>query len=405
MPDSFDISTFGVKDTRVVGDYNAAEEFLSFDEDALPGDADNLKTIKEAELEEAKKKAEAEKKKAAATTETEEEEEIDDILGELEDKKEPKEEVKDAVVEDKKEEDTKEEEEDKGNSYEELAKDLLRLGVFSAKENEVPAKTGQELLARFQEEGQLRATQWLDDFLTSNGDENRDLFDAIFIKGVSPAEYLPVYNEVQKFEGMDLTIEDNQKRVYREFYKRVGMDEDKVEKRLQKTIDYGDLESEVPDLHEKIVSQDKDRLLEMEQESQIQKANVKKADAEYKNGIQKILSEAVKTKEFKGMPVTEKRAREAFDFIYTPKYKTPNGQLLTEFDKFVLESKRPENLEQRLILAFLKLDNFDFKNIKKQAISEESKELFNSLASKVTKDKTRATKTNEKESGSVWSNL
>lgn len=408
--EAFDVNSFGISDTKVVGDYQAAEDFLA-------GDGEDIKTIEEADAE-AKKKAEALKKKqplkAPIKKDEEEEEETEekeegaiDPFGEMEPKKDKTAETEEEVEEDKKEEEENKEGEPEvqaQNSYEELSKDLLKLGLFTEMEGVGLPKTGDELLNRFKAEGQREATQWLDDFIGRHGDDRKELFEAIFLNGVDPAEYIPVYNEVQKFEGMDITVEENQKRVYREFYRRLGWEEDKVEKRLQKTIDYGDLESETPDLLHSIVNQDKERLSEMEDQKKIQMETQKRADAEYKTGLQKLLNESLKTKDFKGVPVTEKRVREAFDFLYTPKYKTPNGQLLTEFDKFVLESKKPENLEDRLLLALLKLDNFDFKKIKQQAISEESKEIFSSLATKVTKDKTRATKTQSQATGgSEWS--
>lgn len=403
MPESFDVNNFGVTDTRVVGNLEAAEEFFSADDDLLNG---KLKTIKEADEDEAKKKAEAAKKKAKTTKKEDEEEEIVeeedpvDPLAEIKDKETKEEETEE--TEETKDKEEKEEEVVEGNNYEEFSKDLFKLGIFTQQDNETPIKTGQDLLNRFQLEKQAGATQWIDDFIGRFGDDRKQLFEDIFINGVDPSEYIPVYNEVQNFDGLDLTVETNQEKVYREFYRRQGMDDDKIEKRLQKTKDYGDLETDAKDLIDHIVSQDKEKLEQMAVQKRAQLENQTRMDAEYKTGLQKHLNEALKNKEFKGIPVNEKKVREAFDFLYTPKYKTPSGQLLTDFDKFILESKKPENLDSRLILTLLKLDNFDFKNIKKAAISEESKEIFNSLAHKVTKEKTRATKV-QSQSSSDWS--
>lgn len=419
MPDNpFTANSFGIQGTDFVGNYEAAEEFLSSgEEEAVAGDSTKLEKITKTPV--ATPKKPLKKKKEDEDEEEEEEEEKEpakplDPLAEIEDDTEAEAEEEEAPGDD--DDDDEEETEDEEvkpagktkkdeNSYVELYKDMLNLGVFTQKEGEQPAATGQELLARFQEEGQMRATQWLDDYLGRFGDDRKELFRAIFMDGVDPEEYIPVYNQVQKMEGLDLTVEDNQKRVYREYYSRLGWDADKIEKRLQRTIDNGGLEEEVPDLHELLISQDKQAMADMEAEQQNRLLVQQRQDQEYKTGIQKTLTEALKNKEIKGIPITEKRAREAFDFLYTPKYKTPNGQLLTEFDKFILESKRPENLQTRILISLLQLDGFDFKNIKKQAISEESKELFNSLATKVTKDKARATKGAAKSSGSEWSNF
>lgn len=419
MPDNpFTANSFGIQGTDFVGNYEAAEEFLSAgEEDTVTGDTTKLEKITKPPVATPKKPLKKKKEEDEEDEETAEEEETEetplDPLAEIEDEIEAEADKEEAPGDDDDDEEDVEDEEVKPagktkkeeNSYVELYKDMLNLGIFSQKEGEQPATTGQELLARFQEEGQMRATQWLDDFLGRFGDDRKELFQAIYMNGVDPEEYIPVYNQVQKMEGLDLTVEENQKRVYREYYSRLGWDAEKIEKRLQRTIDNGGLEEEVPDLHELLISQDKQAMADMEAEQQNRLAAQQRQDQEYKVGIQKALTEALKNKEIKGIPITEKRAREAFDFLYTPKYKTPNGQLLTEFDKFILESKRPENLQTRLLITLLQLDGFDFKNVKKQAISEESKELFNSLATKVTKDKARATKGATKASGSAWSNF
>src|SRR5689334_16606538 len=234
MPSEFDVNNFGIKDTKIVGNFEAAEEFLSSDDDGLNGDTSKLKTIKDAEAEEAKKKAELLKKKQKATPKEDDEDEDEEVeedvdpFAEIEKDKDDKtaeatdedkdkdEEKKDEENKDKESEES--DEEPKGNSYEELYKDLTRLGIFTAQDGETPAKTGEELLARFQLEGQNRATQWLDDFIGRHGDDRKSLFQAIFIDGVDPSEYVPVYNEVQNFESLDITVEANQEKVYREFY-------------------------------------------------------------------------------------------------------------------------------------------------------------------------------------------
>lgn len=414
---------FSIEDTQTLGNLEAAEAFLSGDPIT---DTEGIKSLEDVKKEaEAKKKAEeeakrkakekAEKEKREGTkTETEDKVEdapVDPFAARFEDEEKGEDELtEEDLKEEEEEEDTEKEEgkdkskEKEDNQFELLSKDLFKLGVFTEQEGEEKIETPEQLLSRFQMEGQMKATQWLDGFLSQFGDDRREMFEAIYINGVDPADYVPVFNEVQNFKGMDLTNEDNQKKVFREFYKRIGMDPEKVEKRLQKTIDYGELEDEVTDLHEKIVSEDDATLQELSTQKKAQTDQKKKLDDEYKVGLQKILNEGLKAREFKGVPITEKKAREAYDFLYTPKYKTANGQLLTDFDKFILETRKPENLEQRVLLALLKLDNFSFSAIEKKAVSKETNQLFTSLAQKVTKDKSRVQK-NVKSSSTPWMDL
>lgn len=355
--ESFNTMNLGILDTEIVGDMEAMEAFLS-----------------DVPLEEKKDPPKKEEPVIQKKEEkVEEEEEIDPLNEDLKD--------------DEKEEDT---EEKTGEfDYSAFGKDLVRLGILTETEDDEEIKTPEDIVARLNYEKQIGATTWLEGFLSKFGDDRREMFDAIFMNGVDPKEYLPTFNKIADFENLDITKEDSQKHVFREFYRRVGMDEASIEKKLQKAIDYGDLESDSAEFHPKLIEQDKKSLQEKVDAKKAQEDSNKRMDVEYKTTIQKKLTEAVQNREVKGIPITQQKANEVFDFIYTPKYKTNDGKLLTEFDKFILESKKPENLEQRIILGLLKLDNFDFSKIEKSGVSKESKTLFSELAQKVVKSKTR----------------
>ncbi len=352
--ESFSTANLGILDTEVVGDMEAMEAFLS-----------------DTPLEVKKDPPKKEEPVIIKKEEIAEEEAIDPLEKELKD-------------------DEEEPEEKTGEfDYSAFSKDLFRIGVLTELEEEQEIKTPEELVARLNYEKQVGATTWLEGFLSKFGDDRREMFDAIFMNGVDPKEYLPAFNSIADFESLDITSEDSQKQVFREFYRRVGMDDAAIEKKLQKAIDYGDLESDSKEFHPKLIDQDKKKLAEVTAKNKAQEENQKRMDVEYKTTIQKKLTDAVQKREVAGIPITQQKANEVFDFIYTPKYKTNDGKLLTEFDKFILESKKPENLEQRIILGLLKLDNFDFSKIEKSGVSKESKTLFSELAQKVVKSKTR----------------
>lgn len=368
--EEFNTLSLGIQDTEIIGNYEAMEAFLA--------DAPEVK--KDPPKEEIKK----------------EEPKIEEKKEEI--KKDPLEEIK-------KEEDEigGEKKDDEGFDYAAFAKDLFRIGIFTELEDEDEIKTPEDLLGRLNYEKQMGATTWLEGFLSKFGDDRKDMFEAIFVNGVDPKEYLPVFNKIADFETMDITIEDSQKQVFREFYRRVGMDEASIEKKLQKAIDYGDLESDSKEFHPKLVAQDKKKAQDLSEANKVKEDTQKRMDGEYKTNIQKKLVEAVQKQEVGGIPITQQKANEVFDFLYTTKYKTTDGKLLTEFDKFILESKKPENLEQRILLSLLKLDNFDFSKIEKNGVSKESKSLFSELAQKQVKSKTREiTKT---PAASGWSQL
>lgn len=401
--DTSETFDFGIVDTSAVGNMKAVESFLSdtpFPEnedelEEIDEEAERAAAVKKAKQAAAKKQAEAAKKSAEEILFEEEKEEEE---GETGDDNEDAEKDKDADT-------TKGEGEkktqDESNDYEILSKDLVKLGVFSQEsETEPMPKTGAEFLAKFNKEKEAGAIQWIDSFLEREGEDRRDLFEAIFINGVDPREYLPIYAQVQNFEGMDMAVEDNQQLIFREFYKRIKFPSDKIEIKLQKSKDNGDLEEESKEFHKQIVSQDKETLATMEATKADKKLADQKADVEYKQNISKILIEKLKAKEFNGIPISQDIANKAFDFLYTKKYKTADNQLLTEFDKFVLETKRPENIEKRVLLALLKLTDFDFSKIAKRAVSKESNELFTTMAQR----KAKKTETQTKQTSSSSKN-
>lgn len=293
------------------------------------------------------------------------------------------------------------------NQFEAFSKDLIKIGAFSdLLEGEQLPKNPEEFLKRWNEDRQRGAVQWLDDFLTRHGEDKKEIFESIFINGVDPKEYLSAYTELQTFENVDVENEDNQKAVFREFYRRLGWDEPDIDKKLQKTVDYGDLAVDSKKFHEQIVKQDKQRLEDINNQALQQQENQRHIDEQYRTSLQTSLNNALKAKEINGIPVTEPVARKAFDFLSTKKYKLPDGQLLTEFDKFVLESKKPENIQQRLIIALLAQDNFTFNNIKKKALSEETNSIFETVQRKGIKKNRETTKTTPAASKSnTWFSL
>lgn len=289
------------------------------------------------------------------------------------------------------------------NEFEVMSNQLFQLGVFTQDEEDeefVPARTAEEFAERFQQEKQKGATQWLDAFLRKNGEDRMDLFEAIFINNMDPREYLPAYNQVMDLEEMNLEEEVNQEKVFREFYHRQGFSPEKIETKLQKAKDYGDLADDAQEMHQRLLEDDRKALEEKQAAKEREEQVRQQTEQVYKNSVTKILIESLKAKELKGLPITEKKAKEAADFLTTPKYRTPSGELLTEFDKFVLESKKPENVEMRAIIALLHLNNWDFSKIEKKAISKETNQLFSGLKKTTVKSKT--TKVNQPD---PWANL
>ncbi len=283
------------------------------------------------------------------------------------------------------EQDAEDNQNDTDSTFGSLAKDLLKLGIFTERDEDstTPITTPEAFKERWIKEKQEQANKDVYDFLMSkHGDEGVEAFDAIFVKGVSPKEYLAKFDAVQTMENLDLSSEDNQKRVYRELYRKQGLSEDKIEKKLQKAIDYGDLEEEATIAHEILLKQERENMEdELDQAAQEAQLKIKQSN-EYKNNLNVILSEKLKQKEFDGIPLTDKVARETYDFLTTEKWQLPSGDRLTDFDKYILELKDPKNHEIKVKLGLLLKNNLDLTKIKMKQLSEKNNTLFNNLARK-----------------------
>lgn len=363
---SFD---FGIQDSEIFGGAQQADAFLNGEQTVI-ANADELLKAEEEDLIPKKKETVLVKPKEAVTVDAGKLAET--LLGEEEEE------------ESEEEEEIDESEETTNNQFEAITKELYKAGVFSLEEGEEEAlaSTPEEFLELFNHEKQKGATIWLENFLSKHGEDRRELFEAIFVNGVEPKQWMEIFVQLEDLSSLDLNIESNQEKVVREYYKRGGLTPEKIEVKIDKLKSYSDLEEEATSLHPLIVEQDKEKLSELEE---TKKADLQKqafADTQYKENITKLLQTKVKEKQIDGLPLDEKSARAAFDFLYSKKWKTASGELLTDFDRAVLESKKPENIANRLKMALLFQNNFDFSKIEKKAISKETNSLFSTLVTR-----------------------
>ena len=277
-----------------------------------------------------------------------------------------------------------EESTDNDNTFNLLAKNLYELGIFNKLDDEEEEiNTPEDFKEQWVKQLTAQSNSQIYNFLTDkHGEEGVELFNSLFVNGVDPKEYLSKYTEIQSLENIDLTEESTQEQVYKTYYKKLGWAEDKISKKIQKLKDYGELEEEATDAHEK--------LLELEQKELSSKKAQKEAEEEakqqfklhYAQSVNQILSEKLKQREFDGIPLTEKIARETYENLVVEKYKLPTGEKLTEFDKKILELRKPENYEMKVKLWLLLQNNLDLSKVKTKAISEKTDKLFSNMITK-----------------------
>ena len=281
-------------------------------------------------------------------------------------------------------------EEQEVSQFAALSKDLLKLGVFSAddEEEEFNISTPEEFLERFNMEKKKGAIEVVNNFIGQFGEDYQQAFEAIFVKGVDPKEYFGTYNQIQSFAELDLSQENNQVAILKQALTDQGFDPEDVDTEVERLKNYGDLETVAAKHHKVLVKKEAAKLAQMEQKKEAQLQQQAAVKQQYYSNVQTVLQEKLKTKEFDGIPINPKLAGELQDFLLVDKYKTPSGETLTDFDRTILELKRPENHEMKvkigLLLKILEKDP-TLSTIQKTGITKKSNELFGEVARQASK--------------------
>jgi hypothetical protein len=283
-----------------------------------------------------------------------------------------------------------EEEEDEPSQFTALSRDLFKLGVFTKDEDEddVTIETPEQFLERFNAEKKKGAIEIVDNFIGQFGEDYQKAFDAIFVKGADPKEYFGAYNNIVSFAELDLTVESNQERVVRQALTDQGFDPEDVTTEIERLRNYGDLETVASRHHKVLVKKEAAKLQQVEQQAEQQQRQKVAVRNQYIQNVQSVLQDKLKTKEFDGIPLNPKLASELQDFLLVEKYKTPSGETLTDFDKTILELKRPENhalkVKVGLLLKIIEQDP-TLSTIQKAGVSKKSTQLFEEVARQTTK--------------------
>lgn len=411
MAENLDIPSFGNFSIESTVETGAGDpELLNglFAPETATSDPDNITDIEEEEKKTPSPKKTPKKPVDKTPTksdedeeeETEKEEEIDPLQQFLSEGEEEEEEEKEPEATEEKEEE-EEEEPKAGNTFSALAKDLFKIGVFTKgdEEEEVEITTPEQFLERFNLENKKRVQDTLENFLGQFGEDYKAAFNAIYIKGVDPKEYFGTYNKIEDFASLDLSLEASQEAVMREALAEQGLDSEDISKEIEKLKNYGDLEETATRYHKVLVKKQAQKLAKLEEESAARIEQATKMKTQYMQNVQSVLQEKLKVKEFDGIPLNNKLANELYDYLVTDKYKTPSGETLTEFDRTILDLKRPENHEKKvkvgLLLKLLEKDP-TLSTIQKRAVTKNTDTLFGELARQSKKTAVKSSKTNNK---------
>jgi len=357
-------------------------------------DPDKLETIiKTADEPKAPKKPEVSKGKEVVQKldgeETTQQDVLKNFLGDDEDEESEEDDVVTPPTKAKAE--AEEEEDDVAESpFVSLSKDLFKLGVFTQDDDEEDTviETPEQFLEKFNAEKKKGAIEIVDNFISQFGEDYQKAFDAIFVKGTDPKDYFGVYNNVVSFAELDLSVEDNQVRVIKQALTDQGFDNEDVTTEIERLRNYGDLETVASKHHKVLVKKEAAKLQQMEQQAEQQLQQKAMVRNQYIQNVQSVLQDKLKTKEFDGIPLNPKLASELQDFLLVDKYKTPSGETLTDFDKTILELKRPENHAMKvklgLLLKILEKDP-TLSTIQRTGVTKKSTQLFEEVARQTSK--------------------
>lgn len=375
----------GMGSTELLNDLLGPETSTSSPDDIQ----EIVKTIPEDNI----KKKEPATKSEPAKEETQEDKAAsikDFLLGGDEDEEEEVPAVKSAAKKENVTSSEEESEEDASSIFSTLSKELYKLNVFTQEdeEEEQSISTPEQFLEKFQNEKKKGAIEIVNNFIGQFGEDYQEAFQAIFVKGVNPKDYFNTYNNIQSFSEMDLSQENNQVAVLRQALTDQGFETEDIDTEIERLRNYGDLESVSVKHHKVLLKKETAKLQQIEQEKEAQLNQQSAIKQKYIQNVQTVLQDKLKAKEFDGIPINPKLAGELQDFLLVDKYKTPSGELLTEFDRTILDLKRPENHENKVKVALLlKIIEKDptLSTIQKTGITKKSNELFGEVARQATK--------------------
>lgn len=276
-----------------------------------------------------------------------------------------------------------------------LSNDLFKLGVFTKDEDEedIAISTPEEFLERFENEKKKGAIDVVNNFIGQFGEDYQNAFQAIYVNGVDPKEYFSTYNAIENFTQMDLSQESNQVAIIRQALADQGFDPEDITSEVERLKNYGDLESVAEKHHKVLVKKEGVKLQKLEADRTAQLQQQAAIKQQYHQNVNTVLQEKIKSKEFDGIPLNPKLATELQDFLLAEKWKTPSGETLTDFDRTILDLKRPENhalkVKVGLLLKILEKDP-TLSTIQKSGISKKSSELFGEVARQATKSSTKS---------------
>ena len=273
--------------------------------------------------------------------------------------------------------------EEQTSPFEDISKELLTLGIFTEDEEDPLPTTGEDLAKRFEKESVRKTNENLSNFLSKFGKDKLDAFRAIYVNGVDPKEYFSISAKPEDILSLDMEQESNQKRVVKKYYQEVlGHSETRTDKLIQMLIDDGELDGEAVTALDKFKTS-RDTELQRLEDARIAAEQQKLQEKQFfTENVNKFISAKVNEKDIDGFKFDKNVSEQINRSMTQGAWKLPSGEIITDFEKFIADLSRPENIEIAFKIALLRENNFDFSKMQLKKANIEKNKAFSSLVQK-----------------------
>lgn len=194
--------------------------------------------------------------------------------------------------------------------------------------------------------------------------------------GGDPATFIE-FNATPDYSRLDLSNEDNQKKVISEFYKAKGFSEDKVQKLVETAEDQDELEEEAAEAQKFFEAKRlKDEQYLIEAQKSQEKAR-RESQEKFNTSVQEFIS---KTEEVKNFPLKSKKEKEdlkSYIFDKTVPFRTPDGNTIKvsqyAFDRYQRSLEEDSKLEDVVFDALVL--KYGLTPVERQTISDRNRKL------------------------------
>lgn len=266
-------------------------------------------------------------------------------------------------------EDSEKESSDKEDSYKSLYTALKSNGVFEEDEenSEEPSEIDADFLL---EKIDTTVEKRLEESIKNLPQELRNIIKFVH-NGGDMNEILSQYSDtVTTLDNINLDDELDQERVLRIMLTEDGQDEEIINSQIEFYKESGKLKNISEKLYNKWKEEREEEINEgIKRQEQARRAAIENQKV-FKAGISQYVSE---NKNIKGLSIGKDDIRTLPDYISTASIKLEDGRRMTPFYRDLFETMKDK--EKLVILAKLVKNGFDFSDIKKDAVTKQTKEV------------------------------